>query len=163
MHRFRWVVSSNLGGVSNPRARRLFDRVTPLVGTIRQTNPAAAKASATRGASSVKEIAQLSVAYVKQETKAPLRGIGRFLGFGLAAAVFLGIGAVLLTLALLRGLQTALSYEHVKRPPEGMVRDRGPLSGSLSWLPYLLTAAGAMVLISLAAWSWSRDSRRTNR
>lgn len=149
--------------MSTPRARRVINRITPLVGSIRQTNPAAAKASAARGAGSVKEVAQLSLAYVKQETKAPLRGIGRFLGFGLAAAVFLGTGAVLLTLSLLRGLQTALSYERIQRTPEGVVRDRGPLSGSLTWLPYLLTALGAMFLIGLAAWSWTRDSRRTTR
>lgn len=149
--------------VSTPSARRILDRFAPLAGTIRQTNPAAAKASASRGVGSVKEIAQLSVAYVKQETKVPLQGIGRFLAAGAAAAVLLGTGGVLLTLALLRGLQTALTFEHTKRTTQGLVRDRGPLSGSWTWVPYLLTAIGAVVLIGLAVWSWTRDRKRTTR
>ena len=148
--------------MSNP-ARRIFDRVAPLAGTIRQTNPAAAKAAATRGASSVKDIAQLSIAYVKQETKAPLEGIGRFLGFGIAAALLLGTSGVLLTLALLRGLQTALSYERVKRSAEGLVAQRGPLSGSWTWLPYVLTALAGTVVVVVIAIVASRDAKRTKR
>lgn len=139
---------------------RLVDRVRPLVGTIRQTNPAAAKASATRGATSAKEIAQLSISYVKQETKLPLQGLGRFLAFGLAGAVFLGTGTVLLTLALLRGLQTALSYERMKTSAEGFVVERGPLSGSWTWLPYVLAALGALLVIGLLVMSWSRDAKK---
>ena len=134
-----------------------------MLGTIRQTNPTAAKASATRGATSVKEIAQLSVTYVKQETKVPLAGLGRFLAFGMAGAVFLGTGAVLLTLAVLRGLQTALSYERLKRSTEGVVVEKGPLSGSWTWLPYLLTACAALVLIALIVVSWTRDTKKTTR
>ena len=148
--------------MSNP-ARRIFDRVAPLAGTIRQTNPAAAKASATRGASSVKDIAQLSIAYVKQETKVPLEGIGRFLGFGIAAALLLGTSGVLLTLALLRGLQTALSYERVKESAEGFVTQRGPLSGSWTWLPYVLTALAGAIVVGIIAFAASRDAKRTKR
>ncbi len=134
-----------------------------MLGTIRQTNPTAAKASATHGAASVKEIAQLSLTYVKQETKVPLAGLGRFLAFGIAGAIFLGTGAVLLTLAVLRGLQTALSYERTKTSGERLVRDNGPLSGSWTWLPYLLTALVALVLIGLIVVSWTRDTKKTTR
>ena len=155
--------SSNVDAVSSSKTNRVLDRVRPLIGTIRQTNPAAAKASATRGAGSVKEIAQLSLTYVKQETKVPLMGLGRFLGFGLAGGVFLGTGAVLLTLAVLRGLQTALSYERVKLSGERMVSERGPLSGSWTWLPYVLTALVAFLLIGLIVLSWVRDTKKTTR
>jgi hypothetical protein len=147
---------------SSPFAR-LADRVRPLAGTIRQTNPAAAKASATRGATSAKEIAQLSLSYVKQETKLPLQGLGRFLAFGIAGALFLGIGTVLLTLALLRGLQTALSYDRLKQSGETLVRERGPLSGSWTWLPYVLAAIGALAMIGLFVVSWSRDAKKSIR
>ena len=147
----------------SPKTNRVVDRVRPLLGTIRKTNPAAAKASATRGAGSVKEIAQLSLTYVKQETKVPLMGLGRFVGFGLAGAVFLGTGAVLLTLAVLRGLQTALSYERVTPSAEGFVSDRGPLSGSWTWLPYVLTALVALLMIGLIVLSWQRDTKKTTR
>ena len=155
--------SSNVDAVSSSKTNRVLDRVRPLLGTIRQTNPATAKASATRGAGSVKEIAQLSLTYVKQETKVPLMGLGRFLGFGLAGGVFLGTGAVLLTLAVLRGLQTALSYERVKLSGERMVSERGPLSGSWTWLPYVLTALVALLLIGLIVLSWVRDTKKTTR
>ena len=155
--------SGNVDHVSSSKTNRVVDRVRPLLGTIRQTNPAAAKASATRGAGSVKEIAQLSLTYVKQETKVPLKGLGRFLGFGLAGAVFLGTGAVLLTLAVLRGLQTALSYERVKQSGERIVSERGPLSGSWTWLPYVMTAFVALLLIGLIVLSWLRDTKKTTR
>ena len=149
--------------MSSPKTNRVVDRVRPLLGSVRQTNPAAAKASATHGVGSVKEIAQLSLTYVKQETKAPLQGLGRFLGFGLAGAMFLGTGAVLLTLAVLRGLQTALSYERVKQSGEGIVVDRGPLSGSWTWLPYVLAALVALLMIGLIVLSWMRDTKKTTR
>ena len=155
--------SSNVDAVSSSKTNRVVDRVRPLLGTLRQTNPAAAKASATRSAGSVKEIAQLSLTYVKQETKVPLNGLGRFLGYGLAGAVFLGTGAVLLTLGVLRGLQTALSYERVALSGERSVSERGPLSGSWTWLPYVITAFVALLLIGLIVLSWLRDTKKTTR
>lgn len=157
------MASSNVEDVANQRASSILKRLNPLVGTIKQTNPAAAKASATKSAASVKEIAQLSIQYVKQETKVPLNGIGRFIAFGAAGAILLGNAAVLLVLALLRGLQTALSYERTKRTSEGFVADRGPLSGSWTWAPYLLTALAGVLIIGFVAFRWTRDAKTTDR
>lgn len=77
------------------------------------------------------ELIRLVVAYAKQETVDPLKALGRFVAFGLAGAILLAIGCLLLTLAVLRGLQTELSAH---------------LSGELTWVPYVgaLIFAGAV-------------------
>jgi hypothetical protein len=40
--------------------------------------------------------------YAKQETVGPLKGAGRWLGFGLLAAFFMSVGIVIVLLAVLR-------------------------------------------------------------
>ena len=80
------------------------------------------------------ELWELSIAYAKQETIDPLKGLGRFLGFGLGGAVLLGIGSVLLLLAGLRALQTETDTT---------------FTGNLSWAPYLIVVAVASALIGL--------------
>ena len=54
----------------------------------------------------VGELKNLVVGYAKQETVDPLKSLGRYVGFGAAGGTCIGIGVVLLTLALLRGGQT---------------------------------------------------------
>lgn len=83
---------------------------------------------------SVGEVIDFVTAYAKQETLGPLRGAGRWLGFGIAAALTLGVGLCLLLLGLLRLLQTEW--------------DRSA-SGNLSWLAYLITLVVAAVLLVL--------------
>ncbi len=68
--------------------------------------------------------------YVIQETVAPLRSVGRTLLFGSIAALFLGIGTVLLLLALLRVLQTETG---------------SAFAGTWSWVPYPITAVLGLV------------------
>ena len=63
-------------------------------------------------------------AYAKQETIEPIKGIGRFVAFGVAGSLLLGIGSILVALAILRALQTET----------GSVFD-----GNWSFAPYLLT------------------------
>ena len=53
----------------------------------------------------VGELKNLVVGYAKQETVEPLKSLGRYVGFGAAGGTCVGIGVVLLMLALLRGLQ----------------------------------------------------------
>ena len=48
---------------------------------------------------------QLVVDYVKQETLEPLKGLGRFVLFGVAGSVALAAGFVILAVGLLRLLQ----------------------------------------------------------
>jgi len=61
--------------------------------------------------------------YVRQETVEPLRSLGRYLLFGTAGSVLVGVGTVLLALGALRGLQAW-----------------GALDGRWSWVPYLAAA-----------------------
>ena len=90
-----------------------------------------------KGAGAAGEAMKLIVDYAKQETLGPLKGLGRFLAFGLVGAIGLSIGAMLLLLALLRALETETG---------------STFRGDLSWAPYLLTAAAAIAVLGLAAW-----------
>jgi hypothetical protein len=81
------------------------------------------------------ELWELATSYAKQETIDPLKGLGRFLGYGVGGAIFLGVGAVLVLLAGLRAIQTETSTT---------------FTGNLSWAPYLIVAVGGGVLIALA-------------
>lgn len=76
------------------------------------------------------ELWEMLVSYAKQETVEPLKGLGRFVAFGMAAALVGSTGIVLLTLAGLRVLQT---------------HNDGRLEGNWNWVPY----AAAMVLLGL--------------
>jgi len=87
------------------------------------------------------ELWNLTKDYARQETLEPLKGIGRYLAFGLAGTVLCSIGVVLLLLSLLRGLQ-----------------DHTTLTGNLSWLQYVIVLAVGVALAALAA---SRIKKRT--
>jgi predicted cobalt transporter CbtA len=95
--------------------------------------------------SSSEEFVQLVRDYAQQETLEPLRGLGRFVGFGVAGSVLLAVGAGLLLLGLLRLLQTETGTT---------------FTGNLSWLPYLITAMVALALLGLAAWRISAGPAR---
>lgn len=81
---------------------------------------------------------QLVVAYVKQETVEPVRGVGRFLAFGLAGSALLGLGFVVVFLGLLRLLQDETG---------------DTFQGHLKFVPYLITlaASGAVAGAALKA------------
>lgn len=87
------------------------------------------------------ELWELSTAYAKQETIDPLKGLGRFVGWGVGGALMLAVGVVLLMLAGLRALQNETDTM---------------FTGNLSWLPYLITVVVGLVLIALALWRISR-------
>ncbi len=87
------------------------------------------------------EAVQLVIDYVKQETLDPLKGLGRFLAFGIAGSLALCVGAVLLLLAVLRLLQAETGTT---------------FTGHLSWIPYLIVSALALALIALSAWRVAR-------
>ena len=135
---------------------RMLGSAGPAVAKVKSVNPAAAKTSATRGVTGTKELLSLTLAYVKQETKEPLSGIGRLLAFGLGGAVLMGFGLILYALALLRGIQGALAYVRA----DG---ERGPWSGSLTYIPYFLTGVGCLVAIGVIASMLVRATKRTKR
>ena len=83
------------------------------------------------------ELWELSVAYAKQETVDPLKGLGRFLGYGVGGAILFGLGSILLLLAGLRALQTETD---------------STFTGSLSFIPYLIVVAAALLLVGLVVW-----------
>ncbi len=92
---------------------------------------------------------QLVLDYVKQETLSPLKGLGRYLIFGIVGSIFLCAGLVLLLVALLRALQEQTG---------------GFFSGTMSWAPYVIVGGAAVILMGLAAWRiLSGPARRRRR
>lgn len=78
----------------------------------------------------------LVIEYVKQETLTPLKGLGRYLFFGIIGSIALCAGLVLLLIALLRALQ----------------EETGSFfSGTMTWAPYVIVGGAAVVLMALAA------------
>lgn len=81
------------------------------------------------------ELWDLVRAYAKQETVEPIKGLGRYVAFGLAGSLLLGTGAVLLTVAVLRVLQG----------------ETGDLfEGNWSFAPYLATLLLCAAVIAAA-------------
>ncbi len=84
----------------------------------------------------IAELRELVVTYAKQETVDPLRRLGRFVAFGLAGAVLLGLGGVFLVVGVLRLLQEETG---------------SAFDGNWSFVPYLITLAFAGVVVGVAA------------
>lgn len=82
--------------------------------------------------------------YARQETLGPLKGAARWLAFGAAAAIMLGIGTSLLVLALLRLVQNEFGPTFEGR--------------WMGLLPYVLALVASLVVIGLAV---SRISKST--
>jgi ABC-type multidrug transport system permease subunit len=78
------------------------------------------------------ELRTLLTSYAKQETIEPLKGLGKYLKFGLPGAILMGTGLFLVCLSVLRALQTQTG-DH--------------LTGSLSWVPYFVTVIVLVVAI----------------
>jgi hypothetical protein len=76
-------------------------------------------------ASPIGEVVTLVKTYAIQQTKDPLKGVARWLGYGVAGALLLAAGLLLLSLGLLRLLQGQTSW----------------FRGNKSFLPYLITVA----------------------
>ena len=91
------------------------------------------------------ELWELVVTYARQETIAPIKGLGRFLAFGLAGSVLLGIGLVLLALAGLRALQTEFGR---------------PFEGNWSWGPYAIVLVACVGVAGLAARAIGAQKRK---
>jgi hypothetical protein len=89
------------------------------------------------------ELWDLVRAYAKQETVEPMKGLGRYAAWGLAGSVVLSVGLVLLLLGGLRALQTQTGTT---------------FTGNWSWAPYLLTLAGAGIVLALVARGMAKRS-----
>jgi Putative Actinobacterial Holin-X, holin superfamily III len=90
------------------------------------------------------EVWTLTKDYARQETIEPLKGVGRYLGFGVAGALLGGLGVVLLMLSALRALQnpdiTGTTFD-----------------GNWSWAPYLIVLVVALLIV---AWAVTRISKK---
>lgn len=96
----------------------------------------------------VSESVDLIWRYAKQETLDPLKALGRYLAAGMAGAVLLAIGLLLLAIGGLRALQQELAPH---------------LSGNWSWAPYLIVVVLGGILIALLARAIGADKRRGDR
>ena len=96
----------------------------------------------------VQELRDLIVAYAKQETVEPIKDLGRFLAFGVAGSLVVGLGLSLLLLGGLRLLQTETG---------------DAFEGNWSWVPYLTVLAAAGVAIALALAARARSTKGARR
>ena len=82
----------------------------------------------------VSELWTLTVDYAKQEIKDPLTGLVSYVVWGIATMILVGIGSILLASGALRALQTQTG---------------STFTGSLSWAPYGIVLAGAIVVLGV--------------
>ncbi|HEY5700278.1 MAG TPA: hypothetical protein VIT01_22420 [Acidimicrobiales bacterium] len=84
------------------------------------------------------DVWELLVAYAKQETVEPLRGLQRWVAAGAGGSLLIATGVSLLLLACLRALQTETGTT---------------FTGNWSWAPYLITLVGAALVIGVSFWA----------
>ncbi len=89
------------------------------------------------------DVVNLVKTYVRQETLGPLKGIGRWLAFGVAGAVTLGLGLVLVVLGLLRLLQTETTET---------------FDGNFSVLPYVIALVACGLVVGFAVSRMKKDT-----
>ena len=95
-----------------------------------------AKAKARNPTGDAKELVDLVIAYAKQETLEPLKGLGKNTLKGLGGAVLLGIGGLFASIGALRAMQTETDFFE---------------RHNLTYLPYIFTVIILLVL-SLIGW-----------
>ncbi len=91
------------------------------------------------------ETLRLVVDYVKQETLEPLKGLGRYVLFGVAGSVALSIGMAILAVAFLRVLQGETG---------------STFTGNWSWAPYLICTVVVVIVAAIAVKAVSRGQVR---
>ena len=84
------------------------------------------------------DVWELLVAYAKQETVEPLRGLQRWVAARAGGSLLIATGVSLLLLACLRALQTETGTT---------------FTGNWSWAPYLITLVGAALVIGVSFWA----------
>jgi hypothetical protein len=83
--------------------------------------------------------------YVRQETIAPLKDLGRYIGFGLGGALLGGFGVFMLLMAALRALQTQTG---------------DAFGGRWTWVPYVIVIVIGGLLITIAVLQINRNRKR---
>ena len=93
----------------------------------------------------IRELWELVITYLKQETIEPIKGLGRYVGYGLGGSLAIGLASILLLLGLLRLLQE---------------RTGELFAGRLHFVPYLAVLIGCGAVIGLSLKAMSVDKRR---
>jgi hypothetical protein len=88
----------------------------------------------------IDELKELLVGYAKQETVDPLKSLRRYLAFGMAGSVLVGVGVSLALLGVLRLLQSLDVFSP----------DLASQPGALSLVPYAATLVVGVIVIGLA-------------
>lgn len=91
---------------------------------------------AKRTTDTITDLKTMVVDYAKQETIEPLKGLRRYLGYGIGGSVLVSLGLVLLGFAGLRALQTETGTT---------------FAGNWSFAPYFIVLAGLALIIALLA------------
>ena len=89
------------------------------------------------------ELKDLVIAYLRQETVVPLKQLGRYLAFGIVGSLLMGVGVILMSLGLLRLLQTQTG---------------DTFTGDWSWVPYVIVFA-ALVIGAALVWTFRKTYR----
>jgi hypothetical protein len=122
---------------------------------IRQINPNAAKTSTASGVTGVKDLASMAISYAKQETIAPLKGLGRYAAAGFASAFCFAAGLFMIALGALRGIQAWSGADDAKQ--------EGRFSGHLTWIPYVLAILICLALLGLIGYAAKRATKSVSR
>jgi len=83
------------------------------------------------------EAFRLTLDYLKQEALDPLKGLGRFLAWGLAGSLAIAVGILLVLVGILRILQSETGTA---------------LTGDWSWVPYFSVSLLGVGVAVVAAW-----------
>jgi len=80
---------------------------------------------------------KLTIDYLKQEALEPLKGLGRFLAWGVAGSLAIAVGILLLLVGVLRLLQAETGTA---------------LTGDWSWVPYFSVSLLGLGVAAVAGW-----------
>ena len=95
-----------------------------------------AKPKAKNPTGDARELVDLVIAYAKQETLQPLKGLGKNAALGLGGALLLGIGGIFCSLGALRAMQSETDWFE---------------RHNLTYLPYGATIL-ILVVLSIIGW-----------
>ena len=95
-----------------------------------------AKPKAKNPSGDARELVDLVIAYAKQETLEPLKGLGKNAALGLGGALLLGFGGIFCSIGALRAMQSETDFFE---------------RHNLSYLPYFL-AILILAVLSVIGW-----------
>lgn len=118
---------------------------------------------ARRGATGVQngpgELVDLVIAYGQQELVGPVQRQVRGLGRGIAGAILLATGTLLLALGFVRALQVEFGNLG-KIPAKDVFGSSGHLSGTWTWVPYMGAALFCLLVAAFCVFRITRGNQR---